>query len=337
MAQSENDELNVPARNFFDRKLKCAFSTTEFQFSAGKLDVLAYNRRDRCFHVAEGKLAHRIASVGHAVGQLIAYISMLQESGFDFLNRISKEANLYLTDFVDFLQAKSIKVCFYIVLPEKHRNRILNPALLVLNNVGDFGQAIGILFANKKGCVLEREARPIDVRIRKRYTRAEFLSAVSERFIASNAAKGIEAIPTKYTHLVQFGERDGNGRLHFELAFHRKKKTDLTHSFDTAFHLEWGAAWQRDSATFARANKIRLVMKQARGRLESQQIKTDYQRKWGKAWSRLYMTSHSAGEILDDEELTQAVSGLQSLADALLPLLKKINWGRRRKTNEAEG
>lgn len=334
MDQRENRELNVPAQKFFDRTLGCDFSTTEFRFSAGKLDVLAYSRKDKCFHVAEGKLATRISSVGHAVGQLVAYISMLQESGFDFLNRISKEANLYLTDFVEFLKAKSIKVCFYIVLPEKQRHRILAPALLVLGNVGDFGANIGVLLADKRRCRLEKPANPIDVKIRRRYSRDEFLLAVRDRFQTANQKSGICAIDGPFKSLVQFGETSGNTRLHLELAFQRKRKTDTTYSYETAFHLEWAKAWQKNRQTLRRANKIRAAMKRARGLLKSKGYDFEYQAKWGRAWSRLHINSRTSGDILDDDELERALKQLQALADSLLPLLRKINWGRRRKSDK---
>jgi hypothetical protein len=334
MDQRENRELNVPAQKFFDRSLGCDFSTTEFRFSAGKLDVLAYSRKDKCFHVAEGKLATRISSVGHAVGQLVAYISMLQESGFDFLDRISKGANLYLTDFVEFLKVKSIKVCFYIVLPEKQRHRILGPALLVLGNVGDFGANIGVLLADKRRCKLEKSANPIDVKIRRRYSRDEFLAAVKDRFHTANKMKGIEAIDWPSKSLVQFGEVNGNAKLHLELAFHRKKKTDATYSYETAFHLEWAKAWQQDKQTLKRANKIRAAMRTARLKLKADGYDFKYQSKWGKAWSRLHMDTRTPGDILDDDELERALQQLQALADALLPLLRKINWGRRRKSDK---
>lgn len=330
MPQRENRELNAPAGRFFERKLKCAFSTTEFTFSAGKLDVLAYNRSEKCFHVAEGKLARRIASVGHAVGQLVAYISMLQESGFDFLDRISKEANLYLTDFVEFLESKSIKVCFYIVLPGDQRARMLDPTLLVLKNVGDFGEAIGILFAAGQKCTLVKQARPITVKIRKRYTRDEFLAAIRDRFLATRD-RDFEGASTRSRHLVQFREKEGNSQLHFEVAFHRKKKGESTFSFDTAFHLELAAAWQKDAATLRRANKIRRAMKAAHRILREKDLKFKYQQRWGKAWSRLYMTSRTQGQVLDDEELKKVLEALEALVDTLVPFLRKIDWGRRRK------
>ena len=80
MVNREDQQLNYPVKRYFEKKLKCAVSRSEFKFTAGKLDVLAYDRENKCFHICEGKRASNAASVGHAVGQLIAYMSMIQEN-----------------------------------------------------------------------------------------------------------------------------------------------------------------------------------------------------------------------------------------------------------------
>ena len=45
MEQKEDAQLNRPAKNYFEKKLKCDFSKVGFTFSAGELDVLAYDRK----------------------------------------------------------------------------------------------------------------------------------------------------------------------------------------------------------------------------------------------------------------------------------------------------
>ena len=280
----EEIQLNMPAKVYFKKKLKCAFSTNEFSFSAGKLDVLAYDRKEKCFHVAEGKLARRIASVGHAVGQLIAYISMLQENGFDFLNRISKEANLYLTDFTDFLENKSIKVCFYIVLPYEHRSKILDPAQLMLGNIGDFGEAIGILSASKTKCLLDKSAKPISIKIRRKYKSKELLNAIRDKFLNLEIARSLEERQSQNNNVMNFREKNGNPYLHYEVWIKRKRKKDPYYTFEIAFHLEWAASWQKDIRTAKRARKIRRKMAEARGVLKKNEYDFKYQPKWGKAW-----------------------------------------------------
>jgi len=333
LVNRESLVLNNPAAKWFKRKQKCTFSTTEFHFSAGALDVLAYDRKQKCFHVAEGKLANRVASVGHAVGQLIAYISMLQENGFDFLNRISKEANLYLTDFTSFLENKAIKVCFYIILPDKQKEKILRPAKLMLNNIGDFGESIGILTASKNKCILEKSALPINIKIRKIYNRDEFLGTIRDKFLHTKEASSLEDKSVPWTNTVQFierkrGSKKGNPYLHFEVWAKRKTKKDKEYTFEIAFHLEWGSGWQKDPKVKRRADKIRMQMWHSRAPLRREGFDFHYKPKWGKAYSKLFATYKTKSSILDDEELSGVLSHLSSLTRILLPKLNKIHWGR---------
>jgi hypothetical protein len=295
----------------------------------GKLDVLAYNRDQKCFHVAEGKYANRIASVGHAIGQVIAYISMLQEGGFDFLNRISKEANLYLTDFTDFLENKSVNVCFYVVLPEKQRDKISSSVKLVLDNIGDFGQAIGIMYASKKKCVLEKVASPIKIKIRRRYSRADFFSAISGRFLRLEGARNLCAI-TNNPYCLQFKEKHGNPYLHFEVWPKRVNKKDKKIAIEVGFHLEWAGGWLKHKPTLKRANKIRRAMQKAARELKNDGLNYRYLGKWGKAWSKVFTVYQTQEPAFYSEDLDATLGNLLPLANVLLPLLNKMRWGRRR-------
>ena len=336
IVQREAIQLNLPAKVYFKKKLKCVFSTNEFHFSAGKLDVLAYDRKEKCFHVAEGKLAGRIASVGHAVGQLIAYISMLQENGFDFLNRISKEANLYLTDFTDFLEDKSIKVCFYIVLPYEQRNKILDSARLMLSNIGDFGDAIGILSANKSKCLLDKSAKPISIKIRRKYNPKEFIDVIRDKFLALKSARSLEVRQIQNNNnVVQFREKNSDARLHFEVWLRRKLKNIPYYTFEIAFHLEWGTSSQKNKRTAKRANKIRRKMAEAKGILKKQGYDFKYQPKW-KTWSRLYIDRKSKSTMLDADFFDDVFDHLRVLTEILTPRLNKINWGKTRKIEHEE-
>lgn len=334
--QRETVQLNQPAKVYFKKKLKCSFSTNEFSFSAGKLDVLAYDRKEKCFHVAEGKLASRTASVGHAVGQLITYISMLQENGFDFLNRISKEANLYLTDFADFFENQSIKVCFYIVLPYEQRNKILDSARLMLCNIGDFGDAIGILSASKNKCLLDKYAKPISIKIRRKYNPKEFIDAIGDKFLTLKIARSLEKRQSQNNNVVNFREKDGNPYLHFEVWQKRKRKNDPYYTFEIAFHLEWGVSWQKNARTAKRARKIRRKMAESRRILKKHGYDFKYQPEWGKAWSRLYIYRKTRSLVLDTDFFDDVLEHLNVLAETLTPRLNKINWGKTRKREPDE-
>jgi hypothetical protein len=256
---------------------------------------------------------------------------MLQENGFDFLNRISKEANLYLTDFTDFFENQSIKVCFYIVLPYEERSRILDPARLMLGNIGDFGENIGILSASKNKCLLDKAANPISIKIRRKYTPREFIAAIRDKFLNIEIARSLEERQTQHNNVIWFREKNGNPYLHFEVWLKRKRKTDPYFTFEIAFHLEWGVSWLKIARTAKRAAKIRRKMVEARGILKKKGYDFKYQRAWGKAWSRLYIDRKTISAVLDANGLDDVLEHLKVLTETLTPSLNKINWGRTRR------
>ncbi|MBN1621611.1 MAG: hypothetical protein JW871_03370 [Endomicrobiales bacterium] len=331
MSNNEEKILNKPAKNFFENKIKCEFAKNEFRFSAGTLDLVAYNRKQKCFHVGEGKLAHRVSSVGHAVGQLIAYISMIQESGFDFLDRISKEANLYLTDFTDFLENKAIKVCFYIILPEKLKSKILGPAELMLGNIGDFGESIGIMFAKYSKCELYKEAKPINIKIRKLYSRDELYEAVKNKLLVHKESRGLEVFEIDWPRCLKFREIGGNPNLHFEIWHKHSKKGDKFNNFEIAFHLEWNLKHikKKHKTTYKRARTIIRRMKQARTTLKRNLHPFVFTKAWGEGWAKLFTTYQTKSENIDNEDLNYLYEELLALVKTLLPKLKKISWGRK--------
>jgi hypothetical protein len=335
MEQKENIQLNQPAKNYFEHKLKCDFSRVGFSFSAGELDVLAYNRRNKCFHVCEGKRASNIASVGHAIGQLIAYISMIQEYGYDFLNRVSKEERLELTDFSNFLEKKAIKVCFYIILPKSKKDKLLMPAKLMLNNIGDFGNSIGIFFASNKTCELEIPSKPLDIKIRRTFSRDEFLKDTVEKVFEFPESRGLVIQPTNFQQLVQIKEKNGNPFLHFEVWFKKKRKSETKRKIEVAFHIEFAKAHLKDVTGCKRKIKLQKTLLRAEKDLKKSGIDFKYESKWGKNWSRLYNIYETDSSLLDDELLSETLHRLKILVNCLKPKLDNMNWGRKR-LREAE-
>jgi len=330
MEQKEDVQLNQPVRNYFERKLKCNVSRVGFSFSAGRLDVLSYDRRNKCFHVCEGKRASNIASVGHAIGQLIAYISMIQENGYDFLNRVSKEERLELTDFSTFFEKKTIKVRFYVILPKNKRDKLLMPAKLMLNNMEDFGNSIGIFFASKKTCKLEIPAKPLNIKIRRIYNRDEFLKEIIEKFFDSPESKGLIIQQTNYAQMAQIKEKLGNPFLHFEVWFKKRRKFEIKRKIEIAFHLEFAKAHLKDITGRKRKIKLQKVLSRAKKELKKSDVDFIYQSRWGKNWSRLYNTYETRSLVLDDELLNETLRCLKLLVSYLKPKLDNINWGRKR-------
>jgi len=334
MINREDQQLNYPVKRYFKKKLKCAVSRSEFKFAAGNLDVLAYDRVNKCFHICEGKRSSNVASVGHAVGQLIAYMSMIQENGYNFLNRVSKEERLELTDFTSFLESRAINVCFYVALPDKKRDRLLNPAQLMLNNMGSFGESIGVFFASKNKCELVIPAKPIAIKIRRTFDRKEFLAEISRKFFFSSESRGLVEKPTYFPNCLQIKEKGGNPFLHYEVWARSTRKSEKSRIIEIAFHLEFAKAHLKNKTTAKRQQRLKRVLTKACRELKKRGLSFKYQSTWGKRWSRLY-TSYKTNQVqLDDKILDDVLSLLRVLVSVSKPLFDKINWGRQKRQHE---
>ncbi len=336
MEQKEDLQLNRPAKDYFRRKLKCIFSRVGFMFSAGELDVLAYDSKNKCFHICEGKRSSNVTSVGHAIGQLIAYMSMIQESGYDFLDRISEEERLSLSDFSTFLENRAINACFYVVLPEARREKLLNPARLMLSNMGEFGASIGIFFASRNKCELVVPAKPISIKIRRVLDKKEFLAEVSRKFFALPESKGLVERRQYFNNCLQIKEDKGNPYLHYEVWTRTAKKTDKSRIVEVAFHLEFAKAHLQHETTEKRKSRLMRVLAVASKQLQKKGVAFKYQAHWGKRWSRLYF-SYNINQIeFDDKILEEVVALLKQLVVVSKPLFDKINWGRQRQSEEVQ-
>ena len=334
MEQKEDLQLNRPAKEYFKRKLKCIFSRVGFTFSAGELDVLAYDSKNKCFHICEGKRASNAASVGHAVGQLIAYMSMIQENGYNFLNKISKEERLELTDFTTFLENRAINVCFYVVLPDKKRDRLLNPAQLMLSNMGTFGGSIGVFFASKKSCELAVEAKPISIKIRRIFDRTDFFTELKRKFFSCPESKGIEEVGPYFNYCVQLKEEEGHSSLHYEVWIKKRKKEDKHRIIEVAFHLEFAKAHKKHKATIERIKRLKRVMAKIRTELKKKDLDFKFQRTWGKQWAKVFTIYKTSQLQLDDKMLDDVLSLLKELVKTSKPLFDRMNWGRKKKQKE---
>lgn len=334
MVNREDQQLNYPVKRYFEKKLKCAVSRSEFKFTAGKLDVLAYDRENKCFHVCEGKRSSNVASVGHAVGQLIAYMSMIQENGYNFLNRVSKEERLELTDFTTFLENRAINVCFYVALPENKKDRLLNPAQLMLSNMGSFGSSIGVFFASKNKCELAIPAKSVLIKIRRTFDRKEFLAEVSRKFFSFPESKGLAENPPYFPNCLQIKEETGNPFLHYEVWARKSRKADTSRIIEIAFHLEFAKAHLKHETTEKRKQKLRKVMLRACSELKKKGYDFKYQATWGKRWSRLFTSYKTKQFQLDDKILDDVLERLKILVSISKPMFDRINWGRQKRQKE---
>ncbi len=326
--QKEDKEINQPVSKLFLRKMKCHFSRVGFTFSGGQLDVLGYDRKNRCFHVSEGKRSSNVASLGHAIGQLIAYMTMIQEDGYDFLNRVSKGERLELSDFSIFFEKKSIMICFYIALPRENTNKLLNTAKMILNNLGDLGSSIGIIFASKSitECVIS--PHPIEIKISRNYNSQSFIQEIQRVMFEMPEFKGLEVSRTD-NKIVQFKEKDGNPFLHYEICIRRFKKTDKSIPIEIGFHLEFAKAHLADKTTVKRKNKLVNAMRNASKKISDKGF--IFESKWGNQWARIYFIYQTESLGLNDNCMEEVINRLKILIKETKPLFDRINWGRLKK------
>jgi hypothetical protein len=244
---------------------------------------------------------------------------MIQEGGYDFLNRISKEERLELSDFAAFMENRSIDIRFYVALPFKKQEKLLNAAQLMLNNMGDFGNSIGIFFASNKKCILAVPAKPLSIKIRRVFDGNDFLAEIKRKFLSAPESKGLVANPPQWSHVLQFKEKDGNPFLHYEVWLRKKKEIGRT--IEVAFHVEFTKANERKK-------KLSTVLSKTSRELRKKKVNFKYEAKWGKHWSRVYTLHKINQAVLDDTVLDDVLSKLKALTSVSKPRFDKINWGR---------
>ncbi|HPN54358.1 MAG TPA: hypothetical protein PLB52_00335 [Candidatus Moranbacteria bacterium] len=335
MNNPEDKQLNQPTKNYFKSKFKCNFSVTEFKFSAGFLDVLAYNQNEKCFYISEGKRSGNVASIGHAVGQLIAYMSVIQEKGYEFLEKITQQERLELEDVSTFLENKAIRACFFVTLPLEKKDKLLPSAKLMLKNLGDFGSSIGVFFANSKKCELGIPAKPLLIKLRKIYTREQILQEILNKFLNQPIAEGLMENRTQFRHMIQIKEKIGNPFLHFEITSKKITKASDKAQFEIAFHVEFAKSHLIHDFTKKRRNKLLKIMKNVQKDLSKSDKIFKLKAKWGKNWSKLYNVYSTTNKIeFDQEDVNEILDRLDLLVSRLKPELDRINWGRIRNNEE---
>lgn len=122
-------------KKYIAKKYGCA-TVRELNFGGPKFDVVGFSPESGEFHIVECKRTHRLAGVGQTFGQILAYKSMIFESGQTFLNAFLKQlAKEGITDVpifanvAQFLDAGRIPIRFYVALRER---ACLSPEFLKL-------------------------------------------------------------------------------------------------------------------------------------------------------------------------------------------------------------
>jgi hypothetical protein len=112
-------------KRYLIKEYKCA-TVRELNFGGPKFDVVGFSPDTGEFHIVECKRTSRLVGIGQTFGQILAYKSMIFESGPTFLNSFLKQlAKEGITDVpifsnvAQFLDAGKIPIRFYVALREK--------------------------------------------------------------------------------------------------------------------------------------------------------------------------------------------------------------------------
>jgi hypothetical protein len=83
------------------------------------LDVTAYDKAARLFKVVECKRVSDARRIGHTFGQTAAYMSVVAENGFGFVDALSKKLHMRFLRWMEGTNnGTEIKVEFYVALPD---------------------------------------------------------------------------------------------------------------------------------------------------------------------------------------------------------------------------
>lgn len=114
-------------------------SAREIRVGGCKFDVVAYDKEQRLFEIAECKLGSAPTVIGHAFGQAAAYCGILSAHGVEFLNAYTKQVNLKFSRMMEATnQGKHFKVAFYVALEDNacHQVELIRSIKRLIPNIG---------------------------------------------------------------------------------------------------------------------------------------------------------------------------------------------------------
>ena len=234
--------------NFLKRSsTRCDFAEPKFRFQNVEFDVIGYESDSNTFHIVECKKSAKAAGIGHAFGQLLAYKSVLHQTGYQFLEEFLKRArfNLALEDIVGPVTEGKLRAKFYVGLVEE---ACKNVELLRL--IKESLQNVGIIRVKESGICRDYiriggekdyelcQSKLANIPIRRIYTHAQFLRAVEWKLrdrlsgtpLTDFRTMRVVDKPFGDFYLFWFSRRS----FHFEATLRKRKYIEL------ALHLEDG-------------------------------------------------------------------------------------------------
>jgi len=228
-------------------RIRCNVTLREFKFKNCKFDVVGYSQKERSFYIVESKFGCEPVSIGHAFGQILAYKCILEEKGYEFLEKFvdklleKSTTGMSSKDIRSLLERREAQFKFYVALREKACKNY--PFLRLIKKDLPF---VGIIRVSDEGACrlhihVERgeedfklcESTPVSISFKKKYrNRSMFFQELEERLK--------DKLPSNFT----FFNATSNDRnykqfwyqtssIHFEVWF-RKQKGDI----EVGLHVE---------------------------------------------------------------------------------------------------
>lgn len=94
-------------------------SAREIRVGGCIFDVVAYDKGTRTFRVVECKRVSDARRIGQTFGQATAYVSVVSENGFAFVDALSKKLQMRFGRWMEGTNdGREIRVEFYVALPD---------------------------------------------------------------------------------------------------------------------------------------------------------------------------------------------------------------------------
>jgi hypothetical protein len=307
-------------QKFLRRKIHCDFSSTNFNFQNIQFDVVGYETKGGIFHIVECKRSAKAAEIGHAFGQLLAYKSVLHQTGYEFLNEFFRQAHLKvnLDAILDAVATRNLNAKFYVGLTQKACGNVG-----LLDVMKQSLPYVGIVRVNPDGKCRDyvtvkgvREydlcaSKIIPVPVRRVFTRARFLQSVEARLRNKFPDGHFSNSKTSTRVNVPYGDYEkfwfSRRSFHYEVTL-RKTYVEI------ALHLE--ANRELNLSMYSYFKKRSSTIRKTLGK----EVKIA---RWGKKdWRRVY--EHMRPVELTEETVEQVSRRLGNYMEVLEPMVEEF-------------
>ncbi len=311
-------------------RLKCDIAIREMGFRNCQFDVIGYNKNENAVYIFECKFGTKITSIGQAFGQILGYKSVLEERGYEFLNKFYQKYHediikskgwlkIELEDWFRILSTKKIGFRFFVVLKEQSKELFRE----IMSIKSDIKPKIGVLSITRDGVctphlVWKKEiddklinSEKIEIELIKKYKRDEFFDALEQklRIELPEKYRKFKTNSSKNTSFKYFGIYPGT---HYEMAMKYRNMLEI------GFHIE--TAKEKTSKVFALINSNESKLKRLGKNIKIEKWGSGWTKGKGVYWARVY--EEIPKEILDEKFLTKASERIKKFVDTIQPILE---------------